>query len=161
VKAFQIKNNMRLPTGELRAAFNQWWQLAQPDLPTDAVADEYFEDFCDCYERVKHPLGSNVMDRARKQASSHVEPGDDERFGERTAKLVAVCRALASMTTDGVFFVSMRDAGKAMMTSDPYAPKKSLRRLIVDGVLEVVEAGTPGGRRATRYKFSSTTTPTP
>jgi hypothetical protein len=148
---------MRLPPGELRSAFNQWWQLARPELPPDANADEYFEDFCDCYERVKHPLGANVMDRATKQASSHALPDDAERFGERTAKLVAVCRALASMNADGVFFISMRDAGKAMGTTDPYGPKKALRRLITDGVLTMVEAGTAKGRRASRYRFTRTT----
>lgn len=132
-------------TPELGGALAVWWPLAR--LPDTESFEEYLTDLQDCFSRVKTALGSNVLELV--EASLPPIP-DNPSFDARFERLKALCVAL-SRHAAGAFFLSLRDAGRISKTTDPYAVKKMMNRLLATGFLKCVEKGTAAGRKASRY----------
>ena len=169
VKAFEVCNRRKLPKAELPGAFAVWWNMADGQLPADADYDEYLFVFLDAYERAKHPLGCNVLEVAKERASKQPLPKVALSFkSPKLQLLVAVCYQLQHLAGESSFFLSIRTAAKLidvrMETANAY-----LNGLVQQGVLVLEQRGTPGGRKASRYRMpkracasnKSLDTPTP
>lgn len=155
-----MQNKLKLPKAELPGVFSLWWNMAKGQLPTDADYDEYLFVFLDAYERVKHPLGCNVLEVAKERAGKQPLPKVAQSFkSPKLRLLVAVCYQLQHLAGESPFFLSIRTAAKLidvrMETASAY-----LKGLTQQGVLALEERGTPGGHKASRYRMRAQA-PTP
>ena len=156
VKAFEITTDARLKESELPNAFNIWWSAAQSTLPPDTDREECLFLFMDAYAKVKHPLGSNVIQNALARVESSPPPPAANRYESQKLKtLVHLCYELHILAGEGVFFLGLRDAARAIGLSPKslHAVSSLMRGLHRDGIIKPVEIAPPGVHRATRYRY--------
>jgi hypothetical protein len=161
IRAFEITINRRLPREEIGHAFAIWWSTARTAklLPADADFDEWRFDFEDTFEKTRIALGANPLEEARRRASASPMPPQADRYASPKLKcLIAVCYHLQVMAGDDPFFLSVRSAARILGTKNNADAAKMLSGLVRDGILTEVARGTPGGRRATRFRFSAEST---
>ena len=153
VKAFEVRNGRKLPKAELPGAFSAWWSMANGRLPPDADYDEYLFVFLDAYERVKHPLGCNVLEVAKDRARKQPLPKVAQSFkSPKLQWLVSVCYQLQHLAGESPFFLSIRTAAKLIDVRIETA-SAFLSGLVQQGVLVLEQRGTPGGHKASRYRM--------
>ena len=156
IKAFEITTGRKLKENELKPAFNVWWSLAKARLPKDCDREECLYLFLDGYEKAKTPLGANVIKTAIERAKNTPPPPEAARYeNPKLKKLVHFCRELQRIMGDNPFFLGVRDAAKVMGNTSNEIASSLLHGLVRDGILKIIQKGTPGGRRATRFKYSS------
>jgi hypothetical protein len=156
VKAFELSVDKRLPKDERPAAFNVWWSMAKSTLPPDTDREECLFLFMDAYDKAKHPLGSNVIQIALARVKSNLPPPAALRYESRNLKtLVHLCYELQVLAGDSPFFLSARDAARAIghSTKNLYHVSAYLIGLQSDGIIKAVQKFKPGVRRATRYRY--------
>ena len=154
VKAFEMTTDARLPTKELPGAFGFWWALAKPTLPPETDREECLFLFVDAFAKAKTPLGSNVINNAIESLAKTAPPPEAERYESRRIKrLVHLCHELQKICGEGPFFLSVRDAARAIGCERFETAGTFLKGLVGDGILEAVELGKPGIRRASRFRF--------
>ena len=159
VKAFELTMDARLPETDLPAAFNIWWSEARSALPPETDRDECMFLFLDAYDKAKTPLGSNVIQNALARVAATPPPPEANTYESPKLKiLVHLCYELQRIAGDGAFFLSVRDAARAVGLSAKSLHHASayMRGLVRDGIIEAVEIGKPGGHRATRYRYVAT-----
>jgi hypothetical protein len=159
LKAFEITINRRLPSPELDNAFSLWWTEAKPLLPPNVDFDEYRFEFRDSFAKTKAPLGSNFLEQAMRLAKTKPPPSQADRYTSSEIKrLVAVCYYLQRLQGPAPFFLGVRDAARILgLNHDRSALDKAnqiLHGLAHDGVLNLVEQGKQGGKRASRFRFN-------
>ena len=155
VKAFELTVGRRLPKGELPAAFAVWWNMAKPELPGDADYDEYLFLFMEGYDKAKTPLGSNVIQNALARVESSSPPPEASRFkSPKIVRLVHLCHELQVISGDAPFFLSVRDAARAVDCKRYETAAAFLNGLVRDGILKLVARGSSGGHRASRFKYN-------
>jgi hypothetical protein len=156
LKAFAMTHDRRLPAPELGHAFSLWWSTATPLLPAGASHDEYRLTFLDAFARARTPLGSNSVTLAIERAATSPLPPQAAKFTDpRLRQLVAVMFQLQQMNGDAPFFLGVRHAAEILGTTNKTRAANLLRGLVLDGTLEVIESGKPGGKRATRYHLNA------
>jgi hypothetical protein len=156
VKAFELSTDKRLPMDELPAAFNIWWNQAKTKLPPGTDREECSFLFMDAYDKAKTPLGANVIQNALTRVALSPPPPEADRYESPKLKtLVHLCYELQKLAGGSPFFLSVRDAARAVSLSEKSlnAATAFMRGLQRDGIIEIVEPGKPGGRRATRYRY--------
>jgi len=156
VKAFELNTDKRLPKNELPAAFEIWWIKAKPTLPPDTDREECLLLFLDAYDKAKTPLGSNAIENAVKSVDTSAPPPEAERYASpRMKRLVHLCHALQRIAGDASFFLSVRDAARAIGLSAKslFMVSAFLHGLERDEVLKPVKRGKAGGQKATRYRY--------
>lgn len=156
IKAFELRVDKRLPKTELPAAFNIWWTAAQSTLPPGTDREECLFLFMDAYDKAKTPLGSNVIQNALAEVASSPPPPEGNRYESAKLKtLVHLCYELQRLAGDSPFFLSVRDAARAIGLSvkSLHAVSAFMHGLHRDGIIEPVEISKSGGRRATRYRY--------
>lgn len=155
VKAFEMTRDARLSKKELSDAFRVWWDMAQSSLPTGADYDEYRLTFMEAYEKAKTPLGANVIETALARVASSPTPPEASRYDSAKIKrLVHLCRELQTLAGDNPFFLSVRDAARAIDCPRHETAAVFLKGLVRDGILTLVSLGKAGGRQASRFKFN-------
>lgn len=155
LKALEVTTNFNLPPDQREQAFVLWWQTAKPLLPADADSDEYRFLFYDAVTQAKTPLGANPLNEAITRADASPLPAEAARYtSAKLKRLVAVCSHLQVLQGDSPFFLGLRDAASILGTKSLPQARAMLAGLARDGLLTVISKGTPGGRRATRFRFN-------
>lgn len=156
LKAFEITTRTKLPPNELACVFSSWWNTAKPQLPADADFDEWRFDFEYAYAHVRSPLGANHLKEAIRRADSEPVPTLARRYtSPKITRLVAVCYHLQILTGEGAFFLGVRDTARILGAKHLKRASTVLAGLVRDGVLIEITKGTPGGRKATRFRFAA------
>jgi len=156
IRAFEITINRRLPPEEVGNAFSLWWGTAREKglLPADADFDECRFDFEATFAKTRVALGASPLEEAIRCAALAI-PAQANRYASAKLKsLVAVCYHLQRLAGENPFFLSVRDAARILRTNQNSKAVAMLGGLVRDGILIEVARGTPGGRRATRFRFS-------
>jgi hypothetical protein len=154
--AFEATVKLKLSREEREQAFQLWWGRAKPLLPPEAVEDEYRFIFYDAVKNAKSPLGANPLHEAISRADTKEAPAEASRYptSARLRRLVAVCYHLQVLQGPADIFLGYRDAAKILGEESLWKAGKLLDGLVQDGVLTLVSKGTPGGRRASRFRFN-------
>lgn len=163
LKAFEVTINKRLSKTDLEGAFALWWPSAPPKLRAESDFDECRLLFLDAFLKVRAPLGSNPLAEAIRRADAGPPPPQAARYATspKLRRLVAVCFHLQSMAGDSPFFLGARDAAHIADSKTPHNGLALLNGLVRDGILSLAVKGTPGGRRASRYRFNGSLSPQP
>lgn len=160
LKAYEATTGTRLDPQGLDGAFALWWSKAKPQLPAGAEFDEYRFLFQDAFARAKSPLGANHFNEALKLAKLQPLPPEASHYSSPKLRLlVAVCFQLQRMAGTGPFYLSTRQAAQILDTKNLHNASAMRDGLVTDGILKIVEAGKPGGIRATRYRYLERGTP--
>jgi hypothetical protein len=158
ILAFEITTNCRLPPEEIEVAFSLWWNTATEKalLPADADFDEYRFDFKATFAKTRVALGANPLEEAIRRAdASPMAPQSARYTSPGLRRLVAVCYHLQTLAGDNPFFLSVRSAARILGMKQNSKAAAMRGGLVRDGVLTEIARGTPGGRRATRYRFNA------
>lgn len=154
LKAFEVTIGKIIEKKELGNALSVWWAAAAPHLTLDDNFDEYLLLLKDAYEKVKTPLGSNALEIALERAQDQPAPPEAESYSSpKIRRLVAVCYQLQEINGSSPFFLSVRDCARIIGIERLETASAFLNGLVSDGILTVKQMGTPGGRRATRYRY--------
>ncbi|MGE5611217.1 MAG: hypothetical protein ACM359_18350 [Bacillota bacterium] len=144
------------PLREVRPWFNKWYGKAKSIIGTKST-EENWADFVHAWNQAKYPLGVDIRQVALERAKAN--PLSDEWGYESdiVRLLGAWCRELASFSDyskpDGRFFLGSHDAGKRLGI-EPKQAGRYLEMFCAEGVLELIEKGTPGlNGRANRYRW--------
>jgi hypothetical protein len=107
------------------------------------------------YDKAKTPLGSNVIQNALARMSAKLPPPEASRYDSpKIKRLVHLCHELQTLTGENPFFLSVRDAARAIGCKRYEIAAAFLNGLVRDGVLSIVQRGKPGGHSASRFKFN-------
>jgi hypothetical protein len=157
VKAFEITVNKRQSEADLDGAFALWWNSGQSKLPPDSDFDTSRLLFLDAFSKVRAPLGSNPLAEAIRRAEAGPPPPEADRYptSPKLHRLIAVCFHLQILSGDNPFFIGARDAARIAGSKTPHKGLALLNGLIHDGILTLDTKGTPGGRRASRYRYAA------
>ena len=137
-----------VPATEWSEAVFVWWQLSLGTVCTNLWATTW-KDFTRAWTIGRVPISSSRPIRVMTEAA--VVAGPDPR-----ARLLSACKAKASDSVDGTFYLSGRMAGKVAGL-----PRNTAVRLLDtledEGDLIVVERGRPSPvrRRATYYRIGT------
>jgi hypothetical protein len=154
LKAFETTNSIRLQSAERENAFTLWWNKAKPLFPADADFDQWRLDFLNSCAKAKVPLGANSLQAAICLADSK-SPPEAGRYGSpKVRRLVAVCSHLQVLAGQNPFFLSVRSVAHIIWTKNLRHASAMLGGLVQDRILIEVTKGTPGGKRATRFRFN-------
>jgi hypothetical protein len=154
IKAFEVTTGSKLPRAEFPNAFNIWWGIAQPLLPSDADRDEYLLTFYDAMARAKSPLGSNSLKKAIEMAKSQPLPAESSLFSNENVKqLIAVCFHLQKLAGNSPFFLSLRACAEILGKVPLERASRILNGLVEFGLLRIAKKGVPGNPKATRFRF--------
>jgi len=152
IKAFEITTKHQLPPAELLAAFNLWWNTAQPLLPPGVDYDEFRFDFQDTFAKTRSALGSNSLEEAIRRAKSTPLPMEANAYtSPRLKLLVAVCYHLQRLQGASPIIMSVRNAAAILGESNLNKANAKLNGLVRDGLLVLVTKGDK--KLATRYRF--------
>jgi hypothetical protein len=158
LRAFEIIHNRLLPTEEVGSAFSLWWAAAKEKalLPNSSDLDEWRFAFDAAFAKARVPLGGNPLEEATRRADSDPPPLQAARYASAGLKrLIGVCWQLQRLVGDAPFFLSVREAARILASTNLTSASAMLFGLVHDGILTEVERGTPGGGRATRFRFNA------
>ncbi len=125
---------------ELRAVFHEWWQAARPTIRTQSWAESW-RDFLDGWRRVRTPWGSAAVCQAFAESQ-----------GRGIDRLIDACRRIHASQNGQPFFLSGRTA--ARMLGRPHRTvARWLNKLVSQGMLVVVEAGTYASMEGSVYHY--------
>ncbi len=135
--------------------FRKWHELALPFIQTKSF-DESWADFCRIKPRVRTPLNDDFLASAMGIIDPDViKKAFPEYESDAVLGIIAICVGLhlyfADTEQEGIFFLGCRNAGELIGQSHKQA-SDYLHMLVADGVLQLVEKGTPP-RRASRYRL--------
>lgn len=140
------------PVGELKRYVRQWHQKALPQITTKPFEESWL-DFAEAWDKVKYPKGTEPIAMIFAEAVKADLPEVAEQYEQEELRLlVSFCRELQRGCGDGAFFLATRTAGRLLGVNHVTA-SRWLRLLILDGILELVTAGTRESRRASRYRY--------
>ena len=103
-------------------------------------------------EKATTPL-DDILGKCTALAKSNPTPEWSRRFNDECQLLAGLCRELQLFNAGKPFFLSCRCAGVAIGTSHTMAAAY-LQLFVRLKKLVVVEQGTAGGHRASRYQYS-------
>ena len=126
-----------------------WFANHESRIATKDIGDSLV-DFEHAWSRVQYPYGEE-WSKAKSLMDSFLVPPSVAEYGHRMCKTYQLCRALESLSSDGVFFVAMKPAGE-VLGCDEATVSRYLLRLIDDEVIDIDESHVPN-RKARRFKF--------
>lgn len=152
-----LENYCECPLTEngVRNALTQWWEHERNEYAAVEDFEECLFVFKDAYKRVKVPLGANVIQSAIDSLATTMPPKEAERYtSQRIRTLIHLCHLLQELVGDAPFFLSTRQAAKAIGIAKFELAGAYLNGLVHDGILQIVTRGTSGPRgKATRFRY--------
>lgn len=154
VKAVELARDRPATEAELRDVFAEWYAMARPHLKRELGADDYWFEFMEGYENVKHPLGRGVMETAWQKATTCEPPKEAKQFEDlKLRQVVSLCRELWVLRNQNPFFLSCRTVQRLLAHPGHVRAARWLRGLCRAKILAVTEAGGPATGKATRYRY--------
>jgi CHC2 zinc finger len=149
LRAVEERISRKLSNIELMLAFNEWHRLSQPFLDTAKTRDDYLVAFLAELGKVRVPTGEgHTLNQALENVST-LAPSelplipDYPNAPESWRTLAALHRELSRLTGGNTYFLTCRDAAKAvpgLRHQAAYTINLALAQL---GVIEVVRVGAP------------------
>ena len=119
--------------------------------------DDYWFEFMEGYENVKHPLGTGFIEAAWSRTLSCELPAEANQFVDLgLRRVVGFCRELWISHDGKPFFLSCRTLQRLLEHPDHVRAARWLRGLCRAKILAVVEPGGAKSRRASRYRYLPT-----
>ncbi|HEV3385766.1 MAG TPA: bifunctional DNA primase/polymerase [Gemmata sp.] len=151
------------PADSLRIVVCAWWRRALPFIRTKDW-EETWRDFLRAWELVAFPIGTGPIHEMMRATARESEPLEASGYTRSPVRrLVTVCKALqvaAELRGSDRFYLACRTAAVTCGFDGPngyHTAARWLKRLVSDGVLELVKAGIGGTniRLASEYRFLS------
>lgn len=155
IRAFEVRHNRRLPEDELVSAFAEWWRTIKTQLPPDTDFEETWLLFRAAYDKVKQPMGANVLAQAQTLMANTKTP--THYTNTKLQKLAHLCWAMQECVGEIPFFLSARTTAQLIECKSPETASAFLAALVRDRVLVLVERGV--GHRASRYRYNAKAKP--
>jgi hypothetical protein len=165
LKAVEKGIGRELEIAELMPAFSEWHRLAQPFLDPAKTRDDYLAEFLAGLRKVRVPTGEgDTIEKARGAVSTlppsalPIIPGMQDA-AESWRRLAALHRELSRRSGDNTYFLSCRDAAKAVSGMNHQTAYNINLTLVRFGVIEIVRVGAqrPKGKASEfRYLLSQT-----
>lgn len=153
-KAVELTLKRPATETELRDLFDRWFATAKPHLKKELGMDDYWFEFLDGYENVKHPLGTGFIEAAWIKTLTCVPPVEANQFKDLSLRrVVSLCRELWISRGGKPFFLSCRTLQVLLAHPDHIRAARWLRGLCRAKILAVVELGGAKSRRASRYQY--------
>jgi hypothetical protein len=161
LRAVEERIGRKLSNIELMLAFNEWHRLSQPFLDTAKTRDGYLAAFLAELGKVRVPTGEgHTLNQALENVST-LAPSelplipDYPNAPESWRILAALHRELSRLTGGNTYFLTCRDAAKAvpgLRHQAAYTINLALAQL---GVIEVVRVGAPrpNGGKASEFQY--------
>jgi hypothetical protein len=142
------------PGDNLEPLVRHWHRLGVEKGVIGTVPfEESWIDFLRIWPIVKFPKGAEPMVAIFANAKQAVPPRAADKYESQDIRLlIALCRELQKAAGDRPFFLSCRTAGRLLGVSH-VAAWRWLFLLQHDHVIDEVEKGDPGKRRASRYYY--------
>jgi hypothetical protein len=120
--------------------------------------DETWIDFLHAWPKVIFPKGNEPLIAILKRAKSLPSPAVAQNYeGDGLRLLVAICRELQIASGEKPFYLACRTAARLLGLESENGYVKAWRwlsLLVHDGVIDEVERGERGKRRASRYRYT-------
>ena len=140
---------------ELHEMFCQWYERYEHALIDEVGRDELFFDLLEKYDRVKVPFGCDVIKTAWQNALTNSYPVEAQKFQQEELKqLTAFCLQLQITAGDNAFFLSCRTVQRLLGLRSHHKAARWLRGLVATGMLKEIEKGSPGTKKASRYRYT-------
>jgi hypothetical protein len=136
---------------DLRPIVQQWHALALPNIGTKEFTETWI-DFLQAWPRVKIPKGATMVSIMQKALEVPMPKAAERYEGEPIRRLVALCKQLHLEANYEPFFLSCRTAAELLGVSHVQA-NRWLFLLDHDGVIEQVNKGDRGRRKAAEYRY--------
>jgi hypothetical protein len=146
-----------LSIDELTVTFDEWHRLSHPLLDPAKTREDYLALFLAELTKVRVPTGegdtfNKALEAVRKLSVSELPmiPGLSNA-PEPWRRITALHRELSRLCSNGIYFLSYRDAAKAhdsLIPQKAYAITLALTRLRVITIVRKGKAGLKGGKAA-------------
>lgn len=138
--------------GEVRQAFNKWFDSANPAYLSETL-ETYFMEFLRLRSYVKRGLSEQPIAVAWERAQNEPLPVEAAGFdNDLVRRLVALCFHLQAGAGQSPFFLSSYDAARLLGVA-PNQAYRWLRTLVGAGVLDCTTPGDSKTHRATEYQY--------
>lgn len=146
------------PVDAMRPHVRQWHKIG---LDRGVIGTEPFEetwiDFLHAWPKVKFPRGKEPMIAILERAKHSPPPAVAQNYeGDGLRLLVAICRELQNASGNKPFYLACRTAAALLDLGENgfVTAWRWLSLLVHDGVIDEVERGQRGKRRASRFRYS-------
>jgi len=159
-KLIERNAGRRLTNGELMFGFKEWHRLSE-SLLNPAKSEDYFAFFLARFPKVRVPTGGNAtLERALRSVST-LPPAkwpqipDYPSAPESWCIVAALHCELSRLTAGGVYFLTCRDAAKAVPGMSHQTAYNINLALVQFGVIKIVRVGEagPNGKRASEFRY--------
>jgi hypothetical protein len=166
LRGLEKGNGRELSIDELMVTFDEWHRLSEPFLDPLKAREDYATMFLAELTKVRVPTGEgDTLNRALESVSKlsvselPMIPGLPNA-PEPWRRITALHRELSRLCSNGIYFLSYRDAAKAhdsLIPQKAYAITLALTRLRVITIVRKGKAGLKGGKAAEfRYLLPQT-----
>lgn len=146
------------PVDAMKPHVRRWHRIG---LETGVIATEPFDetwiDFLYAWPRVKFPKGNEPMVAILERAKHSPPPAAAQNYeGDGLRLLVALCRELQRLSGEKPFYLACRTAARLLGLDSENGHVKAWRwlgLLVHNRVIDEVEPGQRGKRRASRYRY--------
>lgn len=147
------------PIDTMKPHVRRWHRVGlEKNLIGTEPFDETWIDFLHAWPKVKFPKGNEPMIAILERAKASPVPAVAQAYeGDGIRLLVALCRELQRASGEKPFYLACRTAARLLGLDGENGHIKAwrwLRLLVHDEVIDEVEPGERGRRRASRYRYT-------
>jgi Bifunctional DNA primase/polymerase, N-terminal len=141
-----------VPVNELRLYVQKWYDSAKPFIRSPF--EETWFDFGEAWDKIRFPVGQGPVDMAFAMVLASELPEVADQYEQQELRLlVGLCRELQRAAgADSPFFLASRVAARLLQV-DHSTAARWLKGLQLDGIIQLVEAGSSSSGKASRYRY--------